>query len=55
MNFGPYEDEYIAIINGKVVGHDKDERRLVKDVKNRYPGKLPFIVKVPDRSTTPYI
>ncbi len=55
MNFGPYEDEFIAIINGQVVGHNKDERKLVMEVKKGYPGKLPFIVKVPDRSRVPYI
>ncbi len=55
MNFGPYEDEFIALINGIVVGHNKDEVILVKEVRSKYPGKLPFIVKVPDRKGIPYI
>lgn len=55
MNFGPYEDEFIALIDGTIVGHNTDETALVKEVRSKYPGKLPFILKVPDRSGTPYV
>ncbi len=55
INFGSYDDEFIAIIDGKVVGHDRNEKHLVMEIKKKYPGKLPFIVKVPDRSDTPYV
>jgi len=55
LNFSPYEDDFIAIIDGNVVGHNKDEKQLVREIRSMYPGKLPFIVKVPDRSKTTYI
>ncbi|MCK5773534.1 MAG: hypothetical protein KAH57_07070 [Thermoplasmata archaeon] len=55
LNFGPYQDQFIAIIDGKVVGHNASEKDLVKDTRDQYPGKMPFIVKVPNRSEVNYI
>ena len=31
-----YKDEWIAVFNGSVVAHDRDLRRLSKQLRNRY-------------------
>ena len=55
LNFGPYQDQFIAIIDGLVVGHDISEKKLVEDTREQFPGKMPFIVKVPNKSEVNYI
>ena len=55
LNFNPYQDQFIAIIDGKVIGHNASEKDLVNDTRDHFPGRMPFIVKVPNKSEVNYI
>ncbi|MBI5391610.1 hypothetical protein HZB00_01270 [Candidatus Woesearchaeota archaeon] len=45
-NFNEYASEWIAIINKRVVGHEKNIKTLIKFVQDKYHGKKPAITKV---------
>lgn len=45
-----YTDEYIVIIDRKIVASGKDITSLLKSVRKRYPKKLPFVAKIPEKS-----
>lgn len=42
-----YAGEWVAIINKKVVAHEKSVKKLISKVKESYPKITPFVVKVP--------
>lgn len=44
--FSQYSGEWIAIINKNVVAHEKNIKSLIQDIKQKYPGKKPSIVKI---------
>ena len=44
-----YTDQYVVMVDGKVVRSGKDIERLLKEVRKKYPSKLPFVAKVPKR------
>jgi len=42
-----YAEEWIAIIDGKVVAHNKQFQEMNEYIKKNYPGKRPLITKLP--------
>jgi hypothetical protein len=50
VNFGSYEDQWIIMIDGEIVNHGNNERLLIAQTKEQYPGRIPFIVKVPKKN-----
>jgi hypothetical protein len=44
---GDYVDEWIAVVNGKIIATGKDGKEVYKKAKELYPDKRPFIMRVP--------
>ena len=44
-----YSDEWIAIVNKKVVAHGKDVKKVYSQAKEGYPRRTPLITKVPSK------
>ncbi|MBF0606770.1 MAG: response regulator [Magnetococcales bacterium] len=42
-----YYNEYLAFINGLLVGHGPNEQRLIEKVKEKYPNENPYIMLSP--------
>jgi len=42
------ENEYVIIVNGKVVAKGENIENMLKKVKRQYPQEIPFVAKVPD-------
>ncbi len=42
------ENKYVIIVNGKAVAKGEDIENMLTKVKKRYPGKTPFVAKIPD-------
>ncbi|MCX6821425.1 MAG: DUF5678 domain-containing protein [Candidatus Aenigmarchaeota archaeon] len=40
-------DEWVAIVDGKVVAHNKDPKKAYKDAIKSKRGKIPLLAKVP--------
>jgi hypothetical protein len=47
----PYIDQWIAIVDNKVVSHGKDARRVFEKAKEKYPRSRPLITKIPGKET----
>jgi len=45
-----YADEYIVIVDKRLVASGKDIVSILKTVRKRYPKKLPFVAKIPEKS-----
>ena len=45
-----YANQYVVIIDKKVVANGKDIVSMMKNVRKKYPKKTPFIAKVPEES-----
>lgn len=45
-----YLNQYIVMVDKKVVAHGKDIVSMLKSVRKRYPDKTPFIAKIPEKS-----
>jgi len=41
------EGQWVAIVNGKMLGPNKKIEPLLKEAKKKYPNKVPLVVKVP--------
>jgi hypothetical protein len=50
LDTSKYLNQYIVMINKKVVAHGKDIVSMLKSVRKRYPNKTPFIAKIPEKS-----
>ncbi|MFH1588432.1 MAG: DUF5678 domain-containing protein [Candidatus Diapherotrites archaeon] len=46
-NLSKYAGQWIAVINKKVIAHNKNVKTLMKEAKEKYPAVVPFIAKVP--------
>jgi len=46
-NFSKYAGEWIAILDNKVVSHNKNLKTLLKKTKEISPNVTPFITKIP--------
>ena len=47
---GKYVGYWIAIVDNKIVAKEKNARKAYAKAKERYPDKVPFIMKVPTES-----
>ncbi len=43
-----YAGNWVVIVNRKVVASGKDIKKMVLETRKKYPGKKPFIAKVPE-------
>jgi len=50
LNISKYLNQYIIMIDKKVVAHGKDIVSMLAAVRKKYPHKTPFIAKIPEKS-----
>lgn len=44
---GEYVDEWIAVVDNRIVARGKAAQEVYAAAKKQYPSKVPFIMKVP--------
>ncbi len=42
-----YREQYLVLVDGKLVGKGKDIEKILRRVQKSYPRKVPFVAKVP--------
>ena len=42
-----YLNEYVIIVQGKVVAHGEDANKLLSEIRSQYPEEIPLIAKIP--------
>jgi hypothetical protein len=42
------QNKYVIIVNGKVEAKGEDIENMLDKVRKKYPGKTPFVAKIPD-------
>lgn len=47
LNKSRYKDQYIVLVDGKLVARGKDIEKILKRVQKSYPRRVPFVAKVP--------
>jgi len=50
LDTSKYLNQYIVMIDKKVIAHGKDIVSMLKSVRKKYPRKTPFIAKIPEKS-----
>ena len=50
LDTSKYLNQYIVIIDKKVITHGKDIVSMVKPARKKYPHKTPCIAKIPEKS-----
>ncbi len=50
LDTSKYLDQYIVMIDKKVVANGKDIVSMLKSVQKKYPHKTPFIAKIPEKN-----
>lgn len=50
-NVENYIDEWVAIVDSKIVSHGKNAEKVIKEAKKKCPNKRPLITKVPGNET----
>ena len=50
LNKTKFANQYIVIIDKKLIANGKDIVSMLKSVRKKYPRKTPFIAKIPDKS-----
>jgi hypothetical protein len=45
-----YLNEYVVIVDKKLVASGKDIVTMLKTVRKKYPQKIPFVAKIPEKS-----
>jgi hypothetical protein len=50
LDISKYLNQYIVIIDKKVVANGKDIVSMLKSVRKKYPHKTPLIAKIPEKS-----
>ena len=50
LDISKYLNQYIVMIDKKVVANGKDIVSMLKSVRKKYPHKVPFIAKIPEKS-----
>lgn len=48
-NMLPYINEWIAIVNEKIVSHGNNAKRVYEEAKNKYPALTPLLTKIPSK------
>lgn len=49
MDLGPYSGEWVAILRGKVLSHNKKFKVVFEDAQKKYPDKKPQFMMVPEK------
>ena len=47
LNKARYKDQYVVLVDGKLVGKGKDIEKILKRVRKTFPKSVPFVAKVP--------
>lgn len=47
-NLSEFSGKWIAIIDKKIVSSNSDAKKLVEEIKEKYPKSKPLIAKVPN-------
>ena len=47
LNKARYKDQYVVLVDGKLVGKGKAIEKILRKVRKTYPHKVPFVAKVP--------
>jgi len=50
LDTSKYLNQYIVMIDKKVVANGKDIVSMLKTVRKKHPHRIPFIAKIPDKS-----
>lgn len=50
LDTSKYLNQYIIMIDKKVVANGKDIVSMLKTVRKKYPRRTPFIAKIPEKS-----
>ena len=50
-NVENYIDEWVAVVDSKIVSHGKNVEKVIKEAKKKYPKKKPLITRVPGKET----
>ena len=50
LDTSKYLNQYIVMIDKKVVANGKDIVSMLASVRKKYPHKTPFIAKIPEKS-----
>lgn len=45
-----FANQYVVIIDKKLIASGKDIVSMLKSVRKKYPHKTPFIAKIPEKS-----
>ena len=48
-SMGKYKDEWIIVIDQKIVASGKNLKEIYQKVKEKYPDKEPFVTKIPTK------
>ena len=47
LNKTRYKDQYVVLVDGKLVARGKEIETILKKVRKSYPRRVPFVAKVP--------
>lgn len=50
LDTSKYLNQYIVMIDKKIIAHGKDIVSMLKSVRKKYPHKTPFIAKIPEKA-----
>ena len=50
LNKTKFANQYVVIVDKKLIANGKDIVSMLKSVRKKYPRKTPFIAKIPDKS-----
>ncbi len=48
-NLSPYSDQWIAIVDNKIVSHGRDVKKVFRKARKEHPKEKPLIAKVPGK------
>ncbi len=50
LDTSKYLNQYIVMIDKKVVAYGKDIVLMLKSTRRKHPKKIPFVAKIPEKS-----
>ena len=55
VNLDRFAGEWVALVEDRIVSHNKTLKDLMKEIKKRLPRKKPSVLLVPRKEEGPYI
>ncbi|MFH1778314.1 MAG: DUF5678 domain-containing protein [Candidatus Omnitrophota bacterium] len=49
LDTSKFVNQYVVIVNKKLFATGQDIERMLKKAREKYPGKIPFVAKIPDK------